>query len=78
MKEIRIKNVTMQDFKGQIHRSVEFPTAGSYVVSGANGSICLLNAYLVQSEILYLFDDIQSFDFWHRNVISFSERSEYP
>lgn len=38
MKEIRIKNVTMQDFKGQIHRSVEFPTAGSYVVSGANGS----------------------------------------
>lgn len=39
MKEIRIKNVTMQDFKGQIHRSVEFPADGSsVVVSGANGS----------------------------------------
>ena len=38
MKEIRIKNVTMQDFKGQIHRSVDFPAAGNAVVSGANGS----------------------------------------
>lgn len=38
MKEIRIKNVTMQDFKGQIHRSVEFPATGNSVVSGANGS----------------------------------------
>lgn len=38
MKEIRIKNVTMQDFKGQIHRSVDFPATGNAVVSGANGS----------------------------------------
>lgn len=38
MKEIRIKNVTMQDFKGQIHRSVDFHATGNAVVSGANGS----------------------------------------
>lgn len=38
MKEIRIKNVTMQDFKGQIHRYVDFPATGNAVVSGANGS----------------------------------------
>lgn len=38
MKKIRIKNVTMQDFKGQIHRSIDFPATGNAVVSGANGS----------------------------------------